>query len=42
MSIKEVSLDLGFDEPTNFNKFFRKNMGVTPVTFRKKEGDQAI
>ncbi|MCC8197971.1 MAG: AraC family transcriptional regulator [Tannerellaceae bacterium] len=37
LSIKEISQELGFDEPTNFNKFFRKHLGITPVTFRKKE-----
>ncbi|MCC8096138.1 MAG: helix-turn-helix domain-containing protein [Tannerellaceae bacterium] len=37
LSIKEISQELGFDEPINFNKFFRKHLGITPVTFRKKE-----
>ncbi|MCD7935465.1 MAG: AraC family transcriptional regulator [Tannerellaceae bacterium] len=36
-NIKEISQELGFEEPTNFNKFFRKHLGITPVTFRKKE-----
>ncbi|MCD8165039.1 MAG: AraC family transcriptional regulator [Bacteroides sp.] len=40
MSVKEISLELGFDEPTNFNKFFRKNVGITPVTFRRKEEEK--
>ncbi|MDR2920870.1 MAG: helix-turn-helix transcriptional regulator [Tannerella sp.] len=34
LSIKEVGYELGFDEPTNFNKYFRKHTGVTPVQFR--------
>ncbi len=33
-SIKEVGYELGFDEPTNFNKYFRKHTGVTPAQFR--------
>ncbi len=33
-SIKETSYILGFDEPTNFVKFFRKFQGVTPREFR--------
>lgn len=34
LTIKEVGFELGFDEPTNFNKYFRKHTGVTPVQFR--------
>ena len=38
-SIKEIGSSLGFDDPTNFNKFFKKYVKVTPATFRisKKE-----
>jgi AraC family transcriptional activator of pobA len=32
--IKTISLYIGFDETTNFNKFFKKHSGQTPVTFR--------
>lgn len=35
-SIKEVAFSLGFNEPTNFVKYFRKHDGVTPATFRKQ------
>ena len=35
-SIKEIAYDLGFDEPTNFNKFFRKHCKSTPLEFREK------
>lgn len=35
-SIKEIGFDLGFDEPTNFIKYFRKNSHSTPAEFRKK------
>lgn len=34
-SIKEIGFDLGFDEPTNFIKYFRKHEAKTPVAFRK-------
>lgn len=34
LSIKEIAYQLGFDEPTNFNKFFRKHAGLTPLDFR--------
>lgn len=34
-SIKEISYDLGFDEPTNFIKYFRKHNRFTPVEFRE-------
>ena len=34
-SIAEIAYDMGFDEPTNFIKFFKNNEGVTPAVFRK-------
>ncbi|MCC8019060.1 MAG: helix-turn-helix domain-containing protein [Rikenellaceae bacterium] len=34
-SVKEISAGLGFNEPTNFNKFFRKHTGITPLRFRQ-------
>jgi len=33
-SIKEIGFYLGFEEPTNFIKYFRKHMDKTPVEFR--------
>jgi AraC family transcriptional regulator, transcriptional activator of pobA len=33
-SIKEIAYDLGFDEPTNFIKYFKKHTGKTPSEFR--------
>jgi AraC family transcriptional regulator, transcriptional activator of pobA len=35
-SIKEIGYSLGFQEPTNFIKYFRKHYGTTPVEFREK------
>lgn len=34
--VKEIAYDLGFDEPTNLVKFFKKNTGSTPSTFRQQ------
>ncbi len=34
LSIKEIGFEIGFNEPTNFNKYFRKHTGLTPAQFR--------
>jgi AraC-like DNA-binding protein len=34
LSVKEVAFSLGFDEPTNFLKYFKKHTSLTPVEFR--------
>jgi len=34
-SIKEIAFEFGFDEHTNFVKFFKKHTGVTPSDFRE-------
>lgn len=34
MQINEIAWHLGFEEPTNFVKFFKKQAGVTPSQFR--------
>ncbi|MBN1982515.1 MAG: helix-turn-helix domain-containing protein [Chitinivibrionales bacterium] len=34
-SIKEIGFELGFEEPTNFIKYFRKHTGKTPIDFRQ-------
>jgi len=31
---KEIAYEIGFDELTNFTKFFKKNVGVSPKAFR--------
>jgi len=33
-SVKEVAYELGFDEPTNMVKYFKKHVGVTPYAFK--------
>lgn len=34
-SLLNVSLDLGFDSPGNFSRFFSKNNGITPSQYRR-------
>ncbi|MBL7978131.1 MAG: AraC family transcriptional regulator [Bacteroidetes Order II. Incertae sedis bacterium] len=36
--VKEISFELGFGEPTNFNQFFKKNVGLTPGEWRMANG----
>jgi len=35
-TIKEIGFALGFDQPTNFSKYFKNNAGETPAEFREK------
>lgn len=35
--VKEICFDLGFEEPTNFNQFFRNNTGMTPGEWRARQ-----
>ncbi len=37
LSSAAVAMQLGFDEPTNFTKFFRRLAGVTPLDFRRSQ-----
>lgn len=34
-AVKEIAYDLGFDEPTNMVKYFKKHTGLTPNAFRE-------
>jgi AraC family transcriptional regulator, transcriptional activator of pobA len=34
VSVKELAYSFSFDEPTNFVKFFKKHVGLSPVQFR--------
>ncbi len=36
LGIKEIAYKTGFDDPTNFVKYFKKLAGSTPVNFRRK------
>jgi AraC-like DNA-binding protein len=36
LPVQVIADQLGFDEPTNFVKFFRKEAGMTPLTFRQQ------
>jgi AraC-like DNA-binding protein/quercetin dioxygenase-like cupin family protein len=36
-SIKEVAFGCGFDEVTNFTKFFKKKMGISPKQYQSKQ-----
>lgn len=35
-SVKEIAYHLGFEEPTNFIKYFKKHTSATPTEFREK------
>lgn len=35
LSNKELSYQLGFEEPSHFSNFFKKNTGVSPIDFRE-------
>lgn len=35
LQVKEIAYELGFDEQTNFTKFFKKFTGISPEQFRK-------
>ncbi|MGN5724280.1 AraC family transcriptional regulator ligand-binding domain-containing protein [Acinetobacter calcoaceticus] len=37
MEIQEIALYLGYIQPTNFTRAFKKWNGMTPIQFRKKE-----
>ncbi|HEX6363081.1 MAG TPA: helix-turn-helix transcriptional regulator [Albitalea sp.] len=34
LAVSAIGMELGFSEPTNFVKFFRRSEGVTPAAFR--------
>lgn len=37
-NINEIADDLGFSEPSNLTRFFKKNTGMTPQQFREEVG----
>ncbi len=36
LSIKEISIQLGFSEPEHFSNFFKKNIGCSPIAYRQQ------
>lgn len=36
LSIAAISTQLGFREPTNFSKYFKKHLGLSPKAFREQ------
>ncbi|MEL6866875.1 MAG: helix-turn-helix domain-containing protein, partial [Bacteroidota bacterium] len=42
LSIKEIAYKCGFDEPTNFVKYFKKHAGIKPGNFRKKHLEEKV
>lgn len=34
LTVKEIGFEIGFDEPTNFVKYFKKSTGRTPLEFK--------
>lgn len=34
-TVKEVALQLGFEEPNHFSAFFKQHTGITPTTYKK-------
>lgn len=37
LTVKEISFKLGFNEPSNFNHFFKKQLHTTPALYRKEK-----
>lgn len=40
--IASIAEQLGFDEPTNFSKFFRREVGCTPAEFRRRQAAESL
>ena len=36
LSVKEIAYSLHFESPNNFSSFFKKNTGLTPLSYRRK------
>ena len=36
LSVKEIAFKLGFKDPTNFYKYFRKHTSFTPDSYKKR------
>lgn len=42
MSVKSISTRLGFEDQMLFGKYFRRQMGVSPTEYRKRELDKVV
>ena len=42
LRINEVASQIGIDDPFYFSRLFKKQMGVSPVDYRKNEGLQRL
>ncbi|MCZ4303925.1 helix-turn-helix domain-containing protein [Zoogloeaceae bacterium G21618-S1] len=42
LPIGQIADRLGFDEPTNFVKFFKREVGCSPSEFRRRHGDASV
>ncbi|QES89146.1 helix-turn-helix domain-containing protein [Rhizosphaericola mali] len=42
ITIQQIAYDLGYNDPSNFNKFFLKRTGLTPNDFRKEAANNII
>ncbi len=42
LPIKHIAYELGFNDPTNFNKFFSKHEDISPKEFRERSGKKEI
>ena len=40
MSVKEIGYSLGFEDAAYFNRFFKKNTGITPLEFRAQNHEK--
>jgi AraC-like DNA-binding protein len=34
---KEIGFELGFEEPAHFSRFFKKEAGISPSQYRKRQ-----
>lgn len=41
-TVKQISYSMGFTEPTNFNKFFKKLTTITPQQYREKQINRSV
>ena len=42
MMIKEIAFKLGYYDSFHFSKSFKKDMGMTPKTYRQKYKDEEL